>query len=242
MSIARVELSVLARPWNIVIDVAQSLPLGSWTLVGGLMTKVHALLEGYESRATVDVDMLVDVMSSNANISRVVACLKEMSFKPQEPGFHHSPFYRMVRDDDIVDILLADHLPRGKAQRATYNGWPLMEVAGGAQAQERRFEVELAYEGGASRIFVPDRLGAIVLKCAAYMNDTRLRERHLEDIALLVSLPLDLATELERLHGSDKKRLRAAAKALSDPNTSAWMLLPKDIRIQGMDNLEALAG
>ena len=122
MSIARVELNVPARPWNIVIDVAQSLPLGCWTLVGGLMTKVHALLEGYESRATVDVDLLVDVMSSSANISRVVACLKEMSFKPQEPGFHHSPFYRMVRDDDIVDILLADHLPRGKAQRATYNG------------------------------------------------------------------------------------------------------------------------
>ena len=78
MSIARVELNVPARPWNIVIDVAQSLPLGCWTLVGGLMTKVHALLEGYESRATVDVDLLVDVMSSSANISRVVACLKMM--------------------------------------------------------------------------------------------------------------------------------------------------------------------
>lgn len=241
MTTARIELGVPAKPWDIVIDVAKSLPLGSWTLVGGLMTKVHALLEGYESRATVDVDMLVDVMSSTANISRVVACLRNLGFKPQEPGFHHSPFYRMTRNADVVDVLLADHLPKSKLQQATFNGWPLMEVAGGAQAQERRIEVEVAYDSGTCQIYVPDRLGAIILKCAAYMNDTRLRERHLEDIALLVSLPFDLAAELDRLHGSDKKRLRAAARALSDSHAPAWMMLPQNLRTQGMDALEVLA-
>ena len=41
-------------------------------LIGGLMTQAHAMIAGYQSRSTVDVDVLVDAMASTSNISAVV--------------------------------------------------------------------------------------------------------------------------------------------------------------------------
>lgn len=46
----RVEEAILA--WKTVLDVAQATPRGSWLLVGGLMTQVHAGVRGRSSRAT----------------------------------------------------------------------------------------------------------------------------------------------------------------------------------------------
>ncbi len=56
-------------------DVAQATPKGSWLLVGGLMTQVHASLRGYSSRATEDVDVLVvlvDIMANTSNSSKTL--------------------------------------------------------------------------------------------------------------------------------------------------------------------------
>lgn len=55
-------------------------------LVGGLMTQAHAMLAGYESRATQDIDLLIDVMANTSNISMVVRQLQVMGFDLQEPG------------------------------------------------------------------------------------------------------------------------------------------------------------
>ena len=35
-------------------------------LIGGLMTQAHAMIAGYQSRSTVDVDVLVDAMASTS--------------------------------------------------------------------------------------------------------------------------------------------------------------------------------
>ena len=47
---------------------------------------------------------------------------------------------------------------------------------------------------------------------------------------------------LERLHGSDRKRLRAVAEALSDPNASSWMRLNPKNRKAGQFTLTVLSG
>ena len=65
MSTASLSVSKRLKPWDAVIELADTLPAGSWMLVGGLMTQAHAMLAGYSSRATTDVDVLIDVMASS---------------------------------------------------------------------------------------------------------------------------------------------------------------------------------
>ncbi|WP_143412118.1 hypothetical protein [Arabiibacter massiliensis] len=227
--------------WKTVLDVAASAPQGSWILVGGLMTQAHAALCGRTSRATKDVDVLVDLIAHPSNVSGVMQSLRRLGFEPQEPGLRGSPFHRTVKDGMIVDVLVADHLPSGRKQHARVNRWPMMETPGGAQAIERRMKVVLASESRQAVIEMPNLLGAIVLKTAAWMTDGKDRHRHLEDVALLASLASDHATMLESIHGSDRSRIRSAAEALASPNEPAWLLLPEDMRVAGRLTLRILS-
>jgi len=87
---------------------------------------------------------------------------------------------------------------------------------------------------------MPDVLGALILKAAAYGSDNRSKGRHLQDVALLASLITDTAFELSRLHGSDKKRIRSVRNVLGDPNHPAWLNLPPESRVKGRDVLRIL--
>lgn len=241
MQFAELEINPAIPPWNTVIELADELPTGSWMLVGGLMTQAHAMLAGYESRATKDIDVLIDVMSSSANIPAVLRQLQFMGFELQEPGLRGSAFHRLRADDLVVDVLVADHLPKGRASTAKVNRWPMMEIAGGAQAIERKMELSLVHSGGVSKLLIPDLLGALILKAAAYCADRRDRHRHLEDVALLASFMDDHKEALSRLHGSDRKRLRAVSAALADSNDSAWLKLNQERRNAGQLTLHILS-
>jgi len=89
---------------------------------------------------------------------------------------------------------------------------------------------------------IPDLLGALILKAAAYASDNRDRGRHLEDAALLLSLIDDPVGEKMRMHGSDSRRLRKLSEALGGVNAEAWLQLPIERRQQGQDNLKILCG
>lgn len=240
MSIGTFKVTEAIPAWKTVFDISDLVPHDSWMLVGGLMTQVHAGLAGLSSRATDDVDMLVDVLASSRNVGAVIRSLEKMGFEPQEPGLRGSAFHRMVKSGLVVDVLVADHLPAGRQKVARVNTWPMLETPGGAQAIERKTEVEIASETHKTTVFIPNLLGALVLKCAAYATDRRNPHRHLEDAALLASLITDHAGALSQLHGSDKKRLRKAAEALSDPNESSWLLLAPEQRIKGQDTMRIL--
>ncbi len=233
--------SKLTRPWDVVIELGGGLPEGAWTLVGGLVAIGAPMIAGHQSRATVDIGVLVDVMASTSNVSAVVGRLEGMGFALREPGLRGTAFHRMTRGALVVDVLVADHLPSGKARSAKVNRWPMMEIAGGAQAIERGMGLALAHEDGSTRIRIPDLLGALVLKSAAYCSDRRDRHRHLDDIALLASLVTDHKGYLSLLHGSDKKRLRAVAEALADPNDSSWTRLNPENRKTGQFTLAVLS-
>jgi len=240
MQSAELSMDPVMPPWDTVIELAGALPADSWMLVGGLMTQAHAMLAGYESRATRDIDMLVDVMASTSNISAVIKRLQAGGFELQEPGLRGTAFHRLRKGKLIADVLVADHLPKGKVDAAKVNRWPMLEIAGGAQAISRKMELSIDHPGGTSRIFIPNLLGALILKAAAYCADRRDRHRHLDDVALLASLLTDHRGALEQLHGSDRKRLRSAAEALSDPNDSAWAKLNVENRKAGQLTLHIL--
>lgn len=241
MSSAIIEVSRTMNPWSTVIDLADALPKESWMLIGGLMTQAHAMAVGHSSRATADVDLLVDVMASDSHVSAVINQLKMMGFEPKEPGLRGSAFHRMVKGELIADVLVADHLPKSRTAVTKLNRWPIMEVPGGAQAIERKMNLVLRHEDGESVLQTPDLLGVLVLKAAAYCADRRDRHRHLDDVALLASLIEDHKSCISRLHGSDKKRLRAVAKALNDAEDSSWRKLNLENRKKGQLTLRILS-
>lgn len=67
-----------------------------------------------------------------------------------------------------------------------------------------------------------------------------LASRATDDVDVLASLITDHAYALSQLHGSDRKRLRKAAKALAGPNEPAWLLLSPGQRIKGQDTMRIL--
>ncbi|MCI8425742.1 MAG: nucleotidyl transferase AbiEii/AbiGii toxin family protein [Adlercreutzia sp.] len=228
-------------PWDTVCEIAEAIDPEGWVLVGGLMVQAHAMLAGRLSRASKDVDLLVNVMTPGTRAASVVRRLEELGFMKQEPMLKGSPFHRMLRDDRVVDILVADHLPSRKRESSRVNRWPLMAIPGGAQAIGRRMPIALTYGNKHLRLYVPDLLGALVLKAAAYRADRRDRGRHLDDIALLSSLITDVRSMRESLAGSDAKRLRSAYAVLQDPNEASWLILEPSEREAGHDALRILA-
>jgi hypothetical protein len=80
-------------------------------------------------------------------------------------------------------------------------------------------------DGRVGLVPTPNLHGAIVLKAAAWAADSRDRDRHAQDVALLVRL-IDDPTELVAgFAGSDRKRLLRLRQVLDSPAAQEWLLL-----------------
>ena len=209
-------------------------------LVGGLMVQLHARAAGVdEVRPTDDVDVLIDVMGTDVTVAIVAGRLRELGFEVVEPGWSGAPAHRLQRGSDVVDLLVADHLPRHNQPRL--GGRAVMATDGGAQALSRSQQIDVIDGDARVRLVTPDLLGALILKAAAHGADSRDSERHLRDAALLAALITDHRREIGRLRGSDPKRLRRLREALADPQQDAWLLLPETLRQRGQDTLRILS-
>lgn len=210
-------------------------------LIGGLMVQAHAMNAGRIVRATTDIDMLIDVMADTKNIHTAIRGLESQGFELKEPALRGTAFHRMMKGELIIDLLVSDHLPTGKRKLSAVNQWPILEVSGGAQAVERKSILNIVSDDTSVSARIPDLLGSLVLKAAASISDTRDAQRHLQDVAMLSSLATDHAAIKAQMHGSDKKRIRAVAAMLSNPNNAAWLLLDPHDRIAGQDTLRILS-
>jgi len=225
-------------PWPLVEELSAALP-DDWILVGGLMVQLHVRLAGLPlARTTDDIDLLVDVAADRPALSRIARSLTQMGFSLHEPGWRGSPAHRMIRQGDVVDLLVADHLPSHVTPRL--GGNRAMSIDGGAQALSRRLDVIISRHGHQTSISIPDLLGALVLKSAAVVADNRDTLRHLKDAALLAAAITDHLAVRSELHGSDRRRLLRLAELLSDPYHPAWIGLPDELRVRGQDTLRIL--
>ncbi|WP_240615043.1 hypothetical protein [Arthrobacter ruber] len=89
-------------------------------------------------------------------------------------------------------------------------------------------------------VSIPNALGALVLKGAAYMSDSRDPGRHLEDGAVLaatMTAPLSVVPELK---GHDRNRIGALHKELINERHSAWLLLEPANRDTGLTAFRVL--
>jgi len=238
MSEQTITLSSNVPPWSLLLEVAQRVS-AKWILVGGLMVQIHALLTGLSpSRTTNDVDMLLDLVANRAAVGRVLADLYAIGFISQDPGWPDAPYHRLLRDSDVIDVLVADHLPAKITPHVL--GRPVMAIDGGAQALSRTMSVTVVWEDLQVHVVIPDLLGALILKAAAAIADNRDADRHLKDAAFLAAFITDHATERIRLRGSDRKRLIHLAQLLDDPYHPAWLALPDDLATRGKDTLRIL--
>lgn len=131
------------HPWSTVYAVAAADMSESWLLTGGLMVQLHAIMGGLTARPTIDADLLADLMADRRGIARLRGVLTARGFETQ-PGTLTGYTTRMsAPNGDVVDLLVADHLPKFLGTDATIAGAPVLSMPGGAQAVERSMQVRL---------------------------------------------------------------------------------------------------
>lgn len=198
------------EPWPRVFELAGALPVDRWALVGGLMVQAHALAAEVETtRVTVDVDAAVRVEAGAFNYAEAAAVLVRLGYELDQST---TLAYRFTRGTHIVDLMVPDHerpVPR-HARR------DVMRVTAGQQAMGRLQLMHFHHDGTQVAVPVPTLHGALVLKAAAYMVDSRDRGRHLLDAATLLACIIDVEPIVTDLRGSDRKRLVHMLRAFEE--------------------------
>lgn len=255
MSAARSTIEVASppggwpTPWSSVAELADALPAGSWTLVGGLMTQLHTIHHGIGVvRPTNDVDIVLHIESMRGTPSKVATALEALGYRfqpsidPRTNTAHR--FVRgtttvdLVAGDDQVDVLIADHPAPRVIEKL--RGHDMIRIEGGTQALRRTVNAKLEIAPGTvTTISVPRPFGALILKAAAFAADSRDRERHLFDAAALLACIDDPFVERAEFAGSDRRRLTTLATHL-DAGHAAWRALPGNQRTQAQLTLDVL--
>lgn len=223
----------LIPAWRTVIQLAETGASAEWTLVGGLMVSAHARrARVIMRRPTDDVDVLVDYRENRAGLAQARAALLQLGFVL---GGDEKHAYRFRHDDGRkLDLMVADHLPARLEPRLDRR--PAFAAPAGEQAIRRRDTYQLRFASGSvAEVGVPDELGALVAKGAAWLVDRRDRARHLDDSAVLLACITD-ASELDydSMSKNDRKRIRAVTDELMDPAHVSWVGLDGVDRDRGM--------
>ena len=239
-----------AHPWLNVAEIAQRLTPADWTLIGGLMVSAHATLAGVPpSRVTIDVDMVVHLETKRGRAAATHRVLMSLGYALRDPrslgsldGVGHAHRYERHRGNaaDIVDVMRADHTAPRVVERLA--GHPMLPAEGATQALRRTFNARL--DLGADEptlVSVPDAYGALVLKAAAHMADSRDGARHLTDAVTLLAC-IDDPMSIAEVTGSssDARRLRHLGAHLVDGDSPAWRTLSNEYRADARATLGIL--
>ena len=189
-------------------------------------------------RPTADADVVVDLLAARTSLNVVYAVISEMEF---ELDTEYATAYRFRHADGrVIDVLVADHLP--SHIRARLAGRPAFPAPAGQQAINRREVWRLEFSPELSCLVgIPNVLGALIAKGAAWVADTRNPERHIQDAATLLATVEDPSTLDYGLSTRDRRRLRAIHEPLQDSRHFAWGLLDPPERLSGQQNLELIA-
>jgi hypothetical protein len=126
----------------------------------------------------------------------------------------------------VTDGLAPDHFPPGRSLR-TAAGGDTITIDAGHQALQRVVKLQVLKLGRAAPVGVPvpDLLGAVVLKAAAWAMDSRDPQRHSGDAAFLASLIENPLALRARYAGSDRKRLLRLNRRLEDERAEEGLQL-----------------
>jgi hypothetical protein len=209
--------------WLALIDITERRP-ADWTLVGGQMVLLHALEQGVSPpRVSRDLDLVVDARVRPPAIPAMARTLDELGFvigQIAPDGVGH----RFTNGSLVIDLLA----PEGVGKRADLRvgaGAATVEIKGGSYALSRSGLVEVSAAGRSGRVPRPDLAGAVLIKAMAAQSDRRRGpERHLRDLAFLLSFVPDPFVLADDLGAANRKRVRGVT-ALADQGDEAWALL-----------------
>lgn len=238
-------------PWPNVAELAEVLPSDNWTLVGGLMTQLHTINHGFGVvRPTNDVDVVLHIETRRGVPAATANALESIGYRLQESiDPRNNTAHRFIRGtsrvdlvagaaDEVVDVLVADHAAPSVIE--PLRGRDMVQIEGGTQALRRTVNARLEIVAGKPTVIsVPRPFGAVILKAAAYITDSRNPARHLSDAAALLGCIEDPMGEKEGLSGSDRKRLAVLDKALPLDHL-AWRALPEAVAFDGQIALRIL--
>jgi hypothetical protein len=193
-----------------VFELASSLPVDRWALVGGLMVQAHAFVAQVETtRVTLDVDATVRVEAGVFSYSKATAALAQLGYTLDDST---QRAYRFTRGAEIIDLMVPDHKrpPPRHARRE------VMQVEAGNQAMGRLQTMHFTHAGSGLNVPVPTLHGALVLKAAALMVDQRDRARHLLDAITLLACIGDVEPIVGDLRGSDRRRMMHVLSAFEE--------------------------
>lgn len=223
-------------PWPSAFELARLFPRNSWTLVGGLMVKLHAELAGLPAlRTTVDVDTALHLETQAITFGQAATLLRGAGYV-LDGSTHHA--YRFDRGRDRVDVMCSDR--QSLQRRPRYDGRPLFGIPGGTRALQQTINVDVATSEDVVRLVVPTVRGALVLKGAAYMEDGRDRGRHAEDAVVLLACLDDASEALAHLSQRSRKRVRAIVTALSE-QSAPWANHDAVVQSLTRESLEELS-
>ena len=149
------------------------------------MVKLHAELAGLPApRTTVDVDAALHLETRAVTFAQAATQLQSVGYVLDTTTTYA---YRFDRGPDRVDLMSSDRQSTWKHPR--YDGRPLFGIPGGTLALQQTINVdvqtEVDNETDTIRLVVPTVRGALVLKGAAYLEDSRDRGRHADDAVVL---------------------------------------------------------
>ncbi|ANP71249.1 hypothetical protein [Cryobacterium arcticum] len=223
-------------PWPSAFELARLLPHSSWTLVGGLMVKLHAELSELPApRTTVDVDSALHLETEAITFPQAAALLQGAGYVLDRSTKHA---YRFDRGSERVDLMCADRQLIFRGTR--YDGRPLFGIPGGTRALQQTINVDVLTEIDTVRLVVPTVRGALVLKGAAYLADSRARGRHAEDAVVLLACMDDASEALLGLGQQSRGRLRALVKVLNE-QTTPWANHDAVVQALARETLDELA-
>jgi hypothetical protein len=200
------------------------------------MVKLHAELAGLPApRTTVDVDSALHLETQAISFAQAAALLQEAGYVLDSSTKHA---YRFDRGPERIDLMCSDRQSAWKHPR--YDGRPLFGIAGGTRALQQTINVDVLTNADTVRLVIPTVRGALVLKGAAFLEDSRDRGRHAEDAVILLACMPDASEALLDLSQLSRRRLRALVKVLTE-QAAPWANHDAVVQALGRETLAELA-
>lgn len=210
------------------------------------MVQLHAAVANLPMvRPTADVDVVLHVETGSVSGPELIRTLSQLGYVLQAPLRDSSPAHRFIRHregrKESVDVMVADHGISKPPLKL--GGREPFQIPAGTQALKRTMNCRILDAAGEliTTPSIPSVLAAVILKAAAYREDSRDQERHLEDAAVLSTMLGDPMILLPQLQGSDRSGIITLHNQLSDPRHPAWAGLEEQHRREGQYALEILA-
>lgn len=205
---------------------------GRWAIVGGMMVMIlgrEHLARSPRAEGTKDADIVVDLVTNPGLLGDVVHFLTSAGYELQDAPGDSTRAARcsFVFHSSHIDVLCPNDTPEPQLL-VPYQGVASIAIPGGRRALETARPVSIYFsdDHANAEVFVPTLAGAIVVKAAA-ATDVRTAgsERHLQDVAFLLSIPAAPEETHAALTTEDVGLLRQIEGHVADGRSPMWFAL-----------------